>query len=102
MSDEREVRTLRPWRRCCEVSPPAAGADFSPPPARAARGGEGSGVGGASAYSTSAWAPAEPPPTPDPSPPLRGGRGEERRGSAERDSKRIANENSERMNSGPY
>src|SRR5215218_8621657 len=55
-----------------------AGSPASPPPARAARGGEGSGVGGASADSTSAWERAETPPAPAPSPPLRGGRGEER------------------------
>jgi hypothetical protein len=48
---------------------------FSPPSARAARGGEGSGAGGASAYSLAEGF-AERPPTPDPSPPLRGGRGD--------------------------
>src|SRR6266516_919748 len=55
-------------------------ASFSPPPAREARGGEGSGVGGASANSVPERQrePAEPPPTPDPSPPLRGGRGAEK------------------------
>src|SRR6266478_6350349 len=60
-------------------------ASFSPPPAREARGGEGSGVGGGSASSRSLSGAefAEAPPTPDPSPPLRGGRGEERRGFSE-------------------
>src|SRR5258707_13770548 len=53
---------------------------FSPPPARAARGGEGSGVGGASANSLAEEF-AEAPPTPNPSPPLRGGRGEKRQAS---------------------
>src|SRR5450631_1042750 len=48
----------------------------SPPPARVARGGEGSGVGGLSARTTRSES-AEPPPTPDHSPPLRGGRGED-------------------------
>jgi excinuclease ABC subunit B len=54
----------------------------SPPPTRVARGGEGSGVGGgaATSLSLSRTESAEPPPTPDPSPPLRGGRGAERRG----------------------
>src|SRR6266403_1756523 len=49
----------------------------SPPPAREARGGEGSGVGGGAANSVPERERelAEPPPTPDPSPPLRGGRG---------------------------
>jgi len=59
-------------------------ASFSPPPARDARGGEGSGVGGGAA-SPSASESAETPPTPDleselrspRTPPLRGGRGEE-------------------------
>jgi len=57
-------------------------ASFSPPPAREARGGEGSGVGGASANSVPERERelAEPPPTPDPSPPLRGGRGADRPG----------------------
>ena len=57
-------------------------ASFSPPPAREARGGEGSGVGGGAANSVPEGERelAEPPPTPDPSPPLRGGRGAERRG----------------------
>src|SRR5437899_41400 len=57
-------------------------ASFSPPPAREARGGEGSGVGGASANSVPERQRelAEPPPTPDPSPPLRGGRGADRPG----------------------
>ena len=50
---------------------------LSPPPARVARGGEGSGVGGVSACSAEQRSRAETPPTPDPSPPLRGGRGEE-------------------------
>src|SRR5467141_561209 len=47
-------------------------ASFSPPPAREARGGEGSGVGGGSASSRSLSGAefAEAPPTPDPSPPL--------------------------------
>ena len=54
---------------------------FSPPPAREARGGEGSGVGGVSADSTGSEF-AEVPPTPDPSPPLRGRRGEEKQGDA--------------------
>jgi excinuclease ABC subunit B len=55
---------------------------FSPPPARGARGGEGSGVGGASADSVPDRGRefAEPPPTPAPSPPLRGERGEEHPG----------------------
>src|SRR6266581_6667514 len=59
-------------------------ASFSPPPAREARGGEGSGVRGASANSVPERQRelAEPPPTPDPSPPLRGGRGEEGFGEA--------------------
>ena len=48
----------------------------SPPPAREARGGEGSGVGVAAAF-TEAAVPADRPPTPDPSPPLRGRRGAE-------------------------
>jgi ATP-dependent helicase Lhr and Lhr-like helicase len=50
---------------------------FSPHPARAARGGEGSGVGGGSAGSDVRLESesVETPPTPDPSPPLRGGRG---------------------------
>src|SRR5215218_5572016 len=51
-------------------------ASSSPPPARNARGGEGSGVGGSAADSDAAT-PADRPPTPDPSPPLRGGRGAE-------------------------
>src|SRR5882724_7721140 len=65
-------------------------ASSSPPSTRIARGGvrgersslSRSGVGGASADSVpeSERAFAEPPPTPDPSPPLRGGRGAERRG----------------------
>ncbi len=50
-------------------------ASFSPPPAREARGGEGSGVGGVSASPAVSEFAAPPP---DPSPPLRGGRGEER------------------------
>ncbi len=52
---------------------------FSPPPARVARGGEGSGVGGGSAGSAvhTHTEFVETPPTPDPSPPLRGGRGAE-------------------------
>src|SRR5580704_12304691 len=54
----------------------------SPPPARVARGGEGSGVGGGSADSLRVER-AERPPTPDPSPPLRGGRGETRTEDAE-------------------
>src|SRR5438128_9093110 len=61
---------------------------FSPPPARKARGGEGSGVGGVSARSHADIELAEAPPTPDleselcspRTPPLRGGRGEERMG----------------------
>ncbi|HWN78038.1 MAG TPA: excinuclease ABC subunit UvrB, partial [Bradyrhizobium sp.] len=67
-------------------------ASFSPPPAREARGGEGSGVGGASANSVPDGERelAEPPPTPDleselrspRTPPLRGGRGEEGFGEA--------------------
>jgi excinuclease ABC subunit B len=54
----------------------------SPPPAREARGGEGSGVGGGAANSRSPFGTesAEAPPTPDPSPPLRGGRGADRPG----------------------
>ncbi|MDP1584360.1 MAG: DEAD/DEAH box helicase family protein, partial [Bradyrhizobium sp.] len=52
------------------------GNSSSPPPARAARGGEGSGVGGVSARTAGSEF-AAPPPTPNPSPPLRGGRGEE-------------------------
>jgi excinuclease ABC subunit B len=57
-------------------------ASFPPPPAREARGGGGSGGGGASANSVPERERelAEPPPTPNPSPPLRGGRGAERRG----------------------
>ena len=55
---------------------PREDASSSPPPAREARGGEGSGVGGSAAFTETA-VPAERPPTPDPSPPLRGGRGEE-------------------------
>ncbi|MGA2290162.1 excinuclease ABC subunit UvrB, partial [Bradyrhizobium sp.] len=47
---------------------------FSPPPARIARGGEGSGVGGG----PTGTEPVEAPRTPDPSPPLRGGRGADR------------------------
>jgi excinuclease ABC subunit B len=56
------------------------GSSSSPPPAREARGGEGSGVGGGSANSSSrsGTESVEAPPTPDPSPPLRGGRGEDR------------------------
>jgi excinuclease ABC subunit B len=58
-------------------------ASSSPPPAREARGGEGSGVGGGAAF-TEAAVPADRPPTPDleselrspRTPPLRGGRGE--------------------------
>src|SRR5882724_1886595 len=46
---------------------------FSPPSARAARGGEGSGLGFGRLIG---WRFAERPPTPDPSPPLRGGREE--------------------------
>ena len=61
-------------------------ASSSPPPTREARGGEGSGVGGLSARSSASDF-AEAPPTPDleselrspRTPPLRGGRGEERR-----------------------
>src|SRR5437879_4282160 len=56
-------------------------ATSSPPPAREARGGEGSGLGGSAAF-TEAAVPADRPPTPDPSPPLRGGRGEEGFGEA--------------------
>jgi excinuclease ABC subunit B len=56
-------------------------ATSSPPPARNARGGEGSGVGGGAAKSLAPRL-AEAPPTPDPSPPLRGGRGEEGFGEA--------------------
>jgi len=69
----------------------ASGEDssFSPPPARKARGGEGSGVGGGAANSLTAGL-AETPPTPDPSPPLRGGRGEERRGLAESPQREFA------------
>jgi len=59
-------------------------ASSSPPPAREARGGEGSGVGGGAAF-TEAAVPADRPPTPDleselrspRTPPLRGGRGAE-------------------------
>jgi hypothetical protein len=51
---------------------------FSPPPARAARGGEGLGVVRQIQCQFRKSELAEPPPTPDPSPPLRGGRGEER------------------------
>src|SRR6478752_3442686 len=47
---------------------------FSPPPAREARGGEGSGGGAANSLLKEC---VERPPTPDPSPPIRGGRGEE-------------------------
>jgi excinuclease ABC subunit B len=50
------------------------GESSSPPPARVARGGEGSGVGGLSARDGDSEF-AETPPAPDPSPPLRGGRG---------------------------
>jgi excinuclease ABC subunit B len=62
-------------------------ASSSPPPAREARGGEGSGVGGGAANSLTAGL-AETPPTPDleselrspRTPPPRGGRGEENHG----------------------
>jgi len=54
-------------------------ASVPPPSTRAARGGEGSGVGGG----PTSTEPVEAPPTPDPSPPLRGGRGAERAGSAD-------------------
>jgi excinuclease ABC subunit B len=65
---------------------------FSPPPAREARGGEGSGVGGAAAVSVPGRERefAAPPPTPDPSPPLRGGRGEESRGFGEAPQREFA------------
>jgi excinuclease ABC subunit B len=64
-------------------------ASSSPPPAREARGGEGSGVGGGAANSLTAGL-AETPPTPDPSPPLRGGRGEERPGLSESPQREFA------------
>src|SRR5580700_4504557 len=63
---KRQGRSHMIMFRCSSLY--GTGAFFSPPPARAARGGEGSGVGGASAYSTLAWVPAEPPPTPRPLP----------------------------------
>src|SRR5260370_23286408 len=53
----------------------AAYAVVSPPPARAARSGEGSGAGGASAASLRAGSRVDRPTTPDASAPLRGGRG---------------------------
>src|SRR6185437_16596388 len=68
--------------------PPPAREDgvFSPPPARAARGGEGAGVGGLAACSSVGSELVETPPTPDlesepcspRTPPLRGRRGAER------------------------
>src|ERR1700675_34094 len=66
-SSEAETGSCRDNEHTCR-----RGALFSPPPARIARGGEGSGVGGCGAYTEAAF-PADPPPTPDPSPPLRGG-----------------------------
>ncbi len=62
-----------------DVAKRDAAPSFSPPPAREARGGEGSGVGGGAANSTASEF-AEAPPTPNPSPPLRGGRGEAKQG----------------------
>ncbi|MGA7997123.1 MAG: DEAD/DEAH box helicase family protein, partial [Bradyrhizobium sp.] len=64
-------------------------ASSSPPPARVARGGEGSGVGGVPA-GTADKEHAALPPTPDPSPPLRGGRGEESSGLGEAPQREFA------------
>jgi excinuclease ABC subunit B len=66
-----------PQRDDASPSTHAARGSSSPPPAREARGGEGSGVGGVSANSPPTAERGDRPPTPDPSPPLRGGRGAE-------------------------
>src|SRR4051794_41556245 len=53
----------------------AADAVRSPPPTRAARGGEGAGVGGSSASAETGEFAARPPPPPPPPPPPGGGGG---------------------------